>query len=41
MVTKNIPDNCIVVGNPSRIIRTGVKVHNGVIINNGIKYDNK
>lgn len=28
VVTKNVPDNCIVVGNPARIIRRdGIKVN--------------
>ncbi|HET9570198.1 MAG TPA: acyltransferase [Bacteroidales bacterium] len=28
VVTKNIPSNCIVVGNPARIIRTGITMNN-------------
>lgn len=33
VVTKDIPDNCIAVGNPAKVIKTGVQVHNGKIIN--------
>ena len=33
VVTKDIPDNCIAVGNPAKIIKTDVQVHNGKIIN--------
>ncbi|MBD5583661.1 MAG: acyltransferase [Clostridia bacterium] len=32
VVTKDIPDNCIAVGNPAHIIKTGIKVYNGKII---------
>lgn len=32
VVTKDIPDNCIAVGNPARIIQTGIKVNNGKIL---------
>lgn len=32
MVTKSFPSNCIVAGNPARIIREGIKVKNGRII---------
>lgn len=32
VVTKDLPDNCIAVGNPAKIIRTGIKVANGKII---------
>lgn len=32
VVTKYIPDNCVVAGNPARIIRRGVKILNGKII---------
>ena len=35
VVTKDIPDNCMAVGNPARIIKTGVTVRNGKIIENG------
>ena len=34
VVTKDIPDNCIAVGNPAKVIKTGIKVYNGQIINN-------
>lgn len=34
MVTKDIPDNCIAVGNPARIIKTDIMVKNGKIIEN-------
>lgn len=36
IVTKSIPDNCIAVGNPAKIIRVNIKVKNGKIIDNGI-----
>lgn len=32
VVTKDVPDNCIVVGNPAHIIKTGITVKNGKII---------
>lgn len=32
VVTKDIPDNCIAVGNPARVIKTWVKVYNGQIV---------
>lgn len=32
IVTKDVPSNCIVAGNPVRIIRTGIKVKNGKIL---------
>ena len=32
IVTKDVPSNCIVAGNPARIIRTGIKVKNGKIL---------
>ena len=31
VVTKDIPDNSIAVGNPAKIIKTGIKVRNGQI----------
>lgn len=35
VVTKDVPSNCIVAGNPARIIRRGVQLeHYGVIKNN-------
>lgn len=38
VVTKNIPDHSIAVGNPARVIRTGVILNdNCQIINNGTK----
>ena len=33
VVTKDVPSNCIVAGNPARIIRTGIHVFCGKIIN--------
>ena len=41
LVTKDIPDHCIVVGNPARIIRIGIEVCNGRIINYGKRVDLK
>lgn len=32
VVTKDIPDNCIAVGNPAHIVKTGIMVNNGKII---------
>lgn len=32
VVTKDVPDHCIAVGNPAKVIKTGIKVHNGQII---------
>lgn len=37
IVTKDIPDNCMAVGNPAKIIRTGIKVKNGKILNRDSK----
>ncbi len=38
VVTKDIPSHCMVVGNPARIIRTGVVLNDDCqIIDNGIK----
>ena len=31
VVTKNIPNNCIAVGNPARVIKTDIHVYNGKI----------
>lgn len=34
VVTKDVPSNCIVVGNPAKIIRTGIKMgERGVLLN--------
>lgn len=32
VVTKDIPNNSIAVGNPAKVVKTGIKVHNGKII---------
>ena len=32
VVTKDVPDNCIVVGNPARIIKTGIHVSKGKLL---------
>ena len=32
IVTKDVPSNCSVAGNPAKIIRTGIKVKNGKIL---------
>lgn len=31
VVTKDVPDNCIVAGNPAKVIRTGISFINGII----------
>lgn len=36
IVTKDIPDNCVAVGNPAKIIKTGVEICNGQIVNTPI-----
>ena len=33
VVTKDVPDHCIVAGNPAKVIRTGVTVERGEIVN--------
>lgn len=33
VVTKDIPDNCIAVGNPAKVIKTNIHVYNGKIQN--------
>lgn len=33
VVTKDIPDNCVAVGNPAKIIKTGVEIYDGQIVN--------
>lgn len=33
VVTKDIPDHCIAVGNPAKVIKTGIRMHGGQIIN--------
>lgn len=35
IVTRDVPDNCMVAGNPARIIKRGVEVKNGRITNTG------
>ena len=35
VVTHDVPDNCMVAGNPARIIKRGVEVKNGRITNTG------
>lgn len=35
VVTKDIPDHCIVAGNPAKVIKTGINVVNGRIKENG------
>ena len=31
VVTKDIPDNCIAVGNPAKVTKTSIRVYNGKI----------
>lgn len=33
VVTKDIPNNCIAVGNPAKVIKTDIRVYNGKIQN--------
>ena len=33
VVTKDIPNNCIAVGNPAKVIKTDIHVYNGKIQN--------
>lgn len=35
VVTKDVPSHCIVAGNPARIIRTGISVRKGKIVESG------
>ena len=35
VVSKDVPNNCIVVGNPARIVKTGVVLNKGKIIKTG------
>ena len=35
IVTKDVPNNCIVVGNPAKVVKIDVEVRDGKIINNG------
>lgn len=32
VVTKDVPDNCIVAGNPAKVIKTGIHIVNGKIV---------
>ncbi len=32
VVTKDVPDHCVVAGNPARIIKTGIKLYDAVLI---------
>lgn len=36
VVTKDVPDNCIVAGNPAKVIRTGIRVVDRILV-----FDNK
>ena len=37
VVAKDVPDNCIVIGNPAKVVKVGVEIRNGKIINKGHK----
>lgn len=37
VVAKDVPSNCVVVGNPARIVKKGVVVRNGIIVEPGEK----
>lgn len=36
IVTKDVPDHCVVAGNPAKVIKQGVVVRKGKIIENGV-----
>lgn len=38
---RDIPDNSMAVGNPAKIIRTGIKVSKGKIVDYGERIDQK
>ena len=35
VVTKDVPDHCVVAGNPAKVIRTGVTLRSGEIVETG------
>ncbi|MCI6415429.1 MAG: hypothetical protein MR848_16990 [Butyricimonas virosa] len=37
IVTKNLPGYCIAVGNPAKVVRVGIKVVRGQIVDDGFK----
>lgn len=39
VVTRSVPANCVVVGNPARIVKTSIIVKKGKIINPGERCD--
>ena len=41
VVTKNLPPHCVVAGNPAKIIKTGVVVRNGKIVEPGQSVKNE
>ena len=41
VVTKNTPPHCVVAGNPAKIIKTGVVVRNGKIVEPGQSVKNE
>jgi acetyltransferase-like isoleucine patch superfamily enzyme len=32
VVTKDVPDHCVVAGNPARIIKTGIRLYDAVLV---------
>ena len=41
VVTKDVPSHCVVVGNPAKVIKTGVVVRNGKIVEPGQSVKNE
>lgn len=41
VVTKDVPSHCVVAGNPAKVIKTGVVVRNGKIVEPGQSVKNE